>query len=302
LHVVNEGFEFTPLGYFDAKLNVIFEDGTMGEVQLWVPGMLEAKGDRSIFNHQHLPENASDLGIGKMPGDEGYMPGWSGHDYYEVFERKDPRITPEMRFEAQERQLVKYGAVQELLDDEFKAFIGRLSQSAPKTLQEIKASFGEISGDLSSVKTTSGSIDAQSPSPQARANVLSLETTTGVSPSIINQRMNVPPLDDVTMRVEYTNTELTAEGLQTVIPGAERISDRELAQRKMDDIMSGRNDPMPEGSLFDDARTADMFDDPNLLIRLEDENGNQSMRTISEVKEEIKKEDDFLKQLGECSI
>lgn len=104
------------------------------------------------------------------------------------------------------------------------------------------------------------------------------------------------------MRVEYTNTELTAEGLQTVIPGAERISDRELAQRKMDDIMSGRNDPMPEGSLFDDARTADMFDDPNLLIRLEDENGNQSMRTISEVKEEIKKEDDFLKQLGECSI
>ena len=104
------------------------------------------------------------------------------------------------------------------------------------------------------------------------------------------------------MRVEYTNTELTAEGLQTVIPGAERISDKELAQRKMDDIMSGRNDPMPEGSLFDDARTADMFDDPNLLIRLEDEDGNQSMRTISEVKEEIKKEDDFLKQLGECSI
>ena len=104
------------------------------------------------------------------------------------------------------------------------------------------------------------------------------------------------------MRVEYTNTELTAEGLQTVIPGAERISDRELAQRKMDDIMSGRNDPMPEGSLFDDARTADMFDDPNLLIRLEDEDGNQSMKTISEVKEEIKKEDDFLKQLGECSI
>lgn len=302
LHVINEGFNFTPLGYFDAKLNVIFEDGTMGEVQLWVPGMLEAKGDRSVVTHQHLPENASDLGIGKKPGDEGYLPGWSGHDYYEAFESKNAAITPEMRLEAQDRQLLKYGAVQEELDDEFKAFIGSLSQSAPKTLDEIKAAFSLISGERSSVSTTSGSIDLQSPSPQARANVLSLETTTGVSPSIINQRMNVPPLNDVTMRTEYTSTELTAEGLQTVIPGAERISDRELAQRKMDDIMSGRNDPMPEGSLFDDARTADMFDDPNLLIRLEDEDGNQSMKTISEVKEEIKKEDDFLKQLGECSI
>lgn len=302
LHVINEGFEFTPLGYFDAKLNVIFEDNTMGEVQLWVPGMLEAKGDRSVVTHQHLPENASDLGIGKKPGDKGYMPGWSGHDYYEAFESKNPAITPEMRLEAQDRQLVKYGAVQEDLDDEFKAFIGSLSQSAPKTLDEIKASFSLISGDRSSVSTTSGSMGAQSPSPQARANVLSDETTTGVSPSIINQRMDVPPVTDVELRTEYTTTELTAAGEQVVIPGAERISDRELAQRKMDDLLTGRTDPMPEGSLFDEARTADLFDDPDMLIRLEDEDGNVSTNTISEIKQMVKDEDDFLQQLEVCQI
>lgn len=302
LHVINEGFEFTPLGYFDAKLNVIFEDNTMGEVQLWVPGMLEAKGDRSVVTHQHLPENASDLGIGKKPGDDGYMPGWSGHDYYEAFESKNPAITPEMRLEAQDRQLVKYGSVQADLDDEFKAFIGSLSQSAPKTLDEIRASFSLISGDRSSVSTTSGSIEAQSPSPQARANVLSDETTTGVSPSIINQRMDVPPLNDVELRTEYTTTELTAAGEQVVIPGAERISDRELAQRKMDDLLTGRTDPMPEGSLFDEARTADLFDDPDMTIRLEDEDGNQSTKTISEIKQMVKDEDNFLKQLEVCEI
>lgn len=303
LHVINEGFEFTPLGYFDAKLNVIFEDNTMGEVQLWVPGMLEAKGDRSVVTHQHLPENASDLGIGKMPGDDRYMPGWSGHDYYEVFTdttRLD--FTPEMRLEAQDRQLAKYGAVQADLDDEFKAFIGSLSQSAPKTLDEIKASFSLISGDRSSVSTTAGSIEAQSPSPQARANVLSDETTTGVSPSILNQRMDVPPVTDVELRTEYTTTELTAAGEQVVIPGAERISDRELAQRKMDDLLTGRTDPMPEGSLFDEARTADLFDDPDMMIRLEDEDGNVSTNTISEIKQMVKDEDDFLKQLEVCQI
>ena len=114
--------------------------------------------------------------------------------------------------------------------------------------------------------------------------------------------MDVPPVTDVELRTEYTTTELTAAGEQVVIPGAERISDRELAQRKMDDLLTGRTDPMPEGSLFDEARTADLFDDPDMMIRLEDEDGNVSTNTISEIKQMVKDEDDFLKQLEVCQI
>ena len=88
--------------------------------------------------------------------------------------------------------------------------------------------------------------------------------------------MDVPPVTDVELRTEYTATELTAAGEQVVIPGAERISDRELAQRKMDDLLTGRTDPMPEGSLSADPVTIPgpkkfnffckyFFDRPNLV-------------------------------------
>jgi len=41
--IVDEGLKFTNEGYFDRKLMVIFDDNQIGEVQIWPPGMLEAK-------------------------------------------------------------------------------------------------------------------------------------------------------------------------------------------------------------------------------------------------------------------
>ena len=41
--VIDEGYNFTPEGYFDRKLSVIFDDGQIGEIQIWPPGMLDAK-------------------------------------------------------------------------------------------------------------------------------------------------------------------------------------------------------------------------------------------------------------------
>ena len=41
--LVDEGYKFTNEGYFDRKLMVIFDDNQIGEVQIWAPGMLEAK-------------------------------------------------------------------------------------------------------------------------------------------------------------------------------------------------------------------------------------------------------------------
>lgn len=44
--IVDEGLKFTNEGYFDRKLMVIFDDNQIGEVQIWPPGMLEAKEAR----------------------------------------------------------------------------------------------------------------------------------------------------------------------------------------------------------------------------------------------------------------
>lgn len=43
--VLDEGWAYTEQGYFDRKLQVRFDDGTVGEVQIWEPHLLEAKED-----------------------------------------------------------------------------------------------------------------------------------------------------------------------------------------------------------------------------------------------------------------
>jgi hypothetical protein len=50
--LIDEGYAFTSDGYFDRKLSVIFDDGQIGEVQIWPPGMLEAKvgGGTKLYN------------------------------------------------------------------------------------------------------------------------------------------------------------------------------------------------------------------------------------------------------------
>lgn len=41
--VADEGWRKTPAGYFDRSVMVRFDDGTVGEVQIWPPGMLDTK-------------------------------------------------------------------------------------------------------------------------------------------------------------------------------------------------------------------------------------------------------------------
>lgn len=50
--LIDEGYAFTSDGYFDRKISVIFDDGQIGEVQIWPPGMLEAKlgGGTKLYN------------------------------------------------------------------------------------------------------------------------------------------------------------------------------------------------------------------------------------------------------------
>lgn len=55
--------------------------------------------------------------------------------------------------------------------------------------------------------------------------------------------------------------DLTPEGEQTVIPGAEKITDKQRGERQMARPMRGGDAPPPEGGLFDEPQD-DLFDEP----------------------------------------
>jgi thiol-disulfide isomerase/thioredoxin len=50
--VMDEGWKVSPLGYFDKKLLVRMPDGMVGEIQIWPPGILDAKkqGGTDLYN------------------------------------------------------------------------------------------------------------------------------------------------------------------------------------------------------------------------------------------------------------
>lgn len=60
--IADEGWVKTPAGYFDRKAMVTFPNGQMGEVQMWPPGMLEAKevkGGHTLYEEsQKLPKDS----------------------------------------------------------------------------------------------------------------------------------------------------------------------------------------------------------------------------------------------------
>ena len=71
-HVVDEGWIVTDAGYFDRKMMVVFDDGALGEVQLWPPGMFAAKEQRGghalyeVYRDQTRPQAERDQALADM--------------------------------------------------------------------------------------------------------------------------------------------------------------------------------------------------------------------------------------------
>jgi len=96
-----------------------------------------------------------------------------------------------------------------------------------------------------------------------------------------------------------------------VIPGAERISDRALAERRMAEGMRGGEAALPEGGLFDETARAqqDLFADVNLdeeipISAIVDPETGQVMAqtmTMRDLKQMLDEEDSFMDRLGYCT-
>jgi len=62
LRVVDEGWSVTPGGYFDRKVMVVFDNDVVGEIQMWPPGMFEAKenGGHKLYEEARRPSTADE--------------------------------------------------------------------------------------------------------------------------------------------------------------------------------------------------------------------------------------------------
>lgn len=203
-HLVDEGWSITPVGYFDRKIMVRFDDGQLGEVQIWPPGMLEAKSST----------------------------GGGGHKLYET--TRDPRRTLEERLAAEAAMIELYGNVQSALDPSFSQKIGI---GAPRDAKTSAASSAESSKALSSANISraialEGSLGSQSDPTSNLARPLS-ETAPISERSNLNSRMGDTSNQDINSEtvgvkssVSEEDVDIPAVGeslLDMEFPTAERI-------------------------------------------------------------------------------
>ena len=167
-HLIDEGWATTPVGYFDRKIMVRFDDGQLGEIQIWPPGMRDAKSDE----------------------------GGGGHKLYEI--SRDPLQSVEDRLVAEAKMIELYGNVQATLDPSFAQKIG---VGAPRDAKASAASVAESSTALSSANISraialEGSLGSQSDPTSNLARPLS-ETAPISETSNLNSRMGNTSTQDI---------------------------------------------------------------------------------------------------------
>ena len=158
-HLVDEGWKVTPAGYFDRKLMVIFDDKSLGEIQIWPPGMLKAKGDPTLFEK-------------------------SGHDYYEISRSVDS--TDVEIADANQKMIEIYGAVTSTLD---QSFAQKLGTGAPRASSVDSTLSSEISSEPSSVTTARAS--SLEPPTGIQPSSLSQSMPSGPSIAAIEPKSNL---------------------------------------------------------------------------------------------------------------
>jgi len=280
-HVIYEDFGMTDLGYFDAKASLIDENGFISEIQFYPPGMYNAK----------------------MKKEKG---GLGGHEAYQITREKWRPIA--QRWEATQYQLKIYGEAMASLPESFSDLIERLPRSAPMTFAEMVASEKLISGDLTSPSISPGIMGRQDllPRSQPYASEPSSDIAASMKPSTLNQRIGDTSGQSIDVSSSELKSTMALDGDQVVIPGAEQISQRELAERIMESAKRGGYEPMPEGGLFDEVRTKDLFDefDDDTTFSFEDELPDGELvyqeRTVKQLREEFNQDQSMLDRLRGC--
>lgn len=159
-HLIDEGWVVTPAGYFDRKLTVVFDDGQLGEIQVWPPGLREAKSN-------------------------------GGHALYRTW--RDQTQPQAIRDKALEDMRALYAEARSGLD---ASFAEKLGIDAPRADSASAASSSDSSIARSSSRIVSAETGAQ-PSAVQRTASLPSDTTASSARSNSNTRIgDVPAVED----------------------------------------------------------------------------------------------------------
>jgi hypothetical protein len=273
--ILDEGWSVTQEGYFDRKILVRTPNGLISEIQIWSPNLIEAKNAK-------------------------------GHDLYEKMRSSTDKAEIDQLVQDM-RQLYAEALAKE--DQSFLNLVGM--EKAPKVLSNIDLKAASEAMTRPDVKTSAPSTAVQA-SPGTSKAIASLgeNDTAGLpsqSQSVLESSMGITSKDNIDIALNAVKSEMTAIGEQLVIPGAERITPLEMAQRMMDKPMRGSEAPLPEGGLFDDVRTSDLFDDMDMEIPIGetiDPVTNErvaSTITMRDLKTQIDMEDSLIQRLGFCT-
>ena len=273
-HLIDEGWIKTDAGYFDRKLMVVFDDGGIGEIQVWPPGMRDAKENPSKF-------------------------GPSGHDMYDIWNNPDTPLDVKAKLEAQMKEL--YGAVTDQLDASFKEKLGIGAPIATSTAATLASGTSMARSSDSVIRASSGLPPQPLPNVQQSASLPSMATT---SESLSTNNRMIPSYDEAQF-------ELTSAGQQALIPGVDVVTQQQIMQVAGSKPLRGGTAALPEGGLFDQVAIMqrDLLDelqstDTISVGLMQDANGNivsQTM-TMAEIKTMLDAEDKFIEQLGICGI
>ena len=276
-HILDEGWIVTPQGYFDRKLMVVFDDGGLGEIQIWPPGMLDVKSEPTKFDK-------------------------SGHDYYDI--SKDPASTPDMVADAEAKMADLYAGVQAQLDPSFAQKLGFEEIPRAERYASMSSEESSIERSLESVSLARSADPVQPRSGPDQVTALDPSMAT-ISPSASLKNRMVP------------SYELTKAGDQALIPGVEPITTRQLLRAASDEPMRGGEAAMPEGGLFDedallqqdifdiaDDIKTEQFDVEIPVGSTLDEDGNAIAvtKTLRDIKKDLDAEDALMNRLGTCGL
>lgn len=215
--------------------------------------------------------------------------GKSGQDLYTAWRNE---ADPETKARLANNQRELYAAAINREDQSFRALLG--IEMAPKVPSNADLNAASLAITRPVDQTSAASTGVQGP-PGARMATASLGDTAmagrpSQSTSIIDQ---------------------TPSGEQMVIPGAERISDRALAERRMAQGMRGGEGGLPEGGLFDETARAqqelfagvNMDEEIPISAIVDPETGEISAQTMTmrDLKQMLDEEDSFIERLGYCT-
>jgi hypothetical protein len=300
-HVIDEGYvtkarrdsdQYT--GYFDKKIAVINNDGTIGEVIIIEQHLFDAKRNQGGHLLYEIIRGEEDVAaiIKKIPNAE------MRARLNAVSDNPDELLALALK---ETRAL--YESAQSKMGSDFVSIADNVFGSIPLTARSVSNS------DLVSSTVRGSAINARAEiSPQASSEAFQINAL----PSSVRTDGNVPSsaknltgtsdpniIDSAPVR----NAENTPQGQQTLVEGVAPITDATRAQAAVDAPLTGGNRPMNEG-LFDTAARGqgDLLDMDIPVGQRVDDKGNMvaENQTVREMLQEFDQDKNMIKRLEGC--